>query len=186
MGQTWAGDGSAHKGSMGAGSLCHQHPGQHTVVRVSREEEGISSLRPELAAVASTLQVVALKDDLLYLCDSEATLDIINRWIGAGPRATLAGDVNADIMWAILNCLQQRVNCGARTILVKIKAHRGEPLNERADSEAEAARTLPAECHQWTRRTSRMTYEWQDKGTTWTSVWSKGVRKAMQKGGANF
>ena len=53
---------------------------------------------------------------------------------------------------------------GARTFMVKVKAHRGEPLNERADSQAENARQLPPECRQWTTRTSRMTYEWSDNG----------------------
>jgi len=55
-GETWAGDGSAHKGVMGAGSVCFQQPGRTLEVRVGREEEGISSLRPELAAIARTLQ----------------------------------------------------------------------------------------------------------------------------------
>lgn len=35
------------------------------MVRVGREEEGLNSLRPELAAVANTLQVTSLDIDLL-------------------------------------------------------------------------------------------------------------------------
>ena len=54
-GETWAGDGSANKGVIGAGSVCLQRPGRNLVVRVGREEEGASSLRPELAAIARTL-----------------------------------------------------------------------------------------------------------------------------------
>jgi hypothetical protein len=54
-GETWAGDGSVHKCVMGAGSVCLQRPGCNLVVRVGREEEGVSSLRPELAAIARTL-----------------------------------------------------------------------------------------------------------------------------------
>jgi hypothetical protein len=53
---------------------------------------------------------------------------------------------------------------GARTFMVKVKAHRGEALNERADSRAENAQQLPPECRQWTTRISRMTYEWSDNG----------------------
>ena len=97
-GETWAGDGSANKGVMGAGSVCFQRPGQNLVVRVGREEEGVSSLRPELAAIARTLQATSLEVDLLYLCDSEAALNKVSRWIGSGPRTTLPGDANADIM----------------------------------------------------------------------------------------
>ena len=70
-GETWAGDASAHKGVMGAGSVCFQRPGHNLEVRVGREEEGISSLRPELAVIARTLQGIPLETDLLYLCDSE-------------------------------------------------------------------------------------------------------------------
>ena len=74
-GETWAGDGSAHKGVMGAGSVCFHRPGHNLEVRVGREEERISSLlRPELAAIARTLQATSLEADLLYLCDSEAAL----------------------------------------------------------------------------------------------------------------
>ncbi len=44
-------------------------------VRVGQEEEGTSSLRPELAVIARTLQAIPLETDLLYLCDSEASLN---------------------------------------------------------------------------------------------------------------
>ena len=83
---------------MGAGSVCLQRPGCNLVVRVGREEEGVSSLRPELAAIARTLQAIPLETDLLYLCDSEAALNRMSTWIGSGPRTTLAGDPNADIV----------------------------------------------------------------------------------------
>ena len=46
---------------------------------MGREEEGISSLRPELAAIARTLQATSLEADLLYLCDSEAALNKVSR-----------------------------------------------------------------------------------------------------------
>jgi len=44
-GESWAGDGSVDKGSMGAGIVCLQRPTCIIVVRVGREEEGVSSLR---------------------------------------------------------------------------------------------------------------------------------------------
>ena len=103
-GETWEGDGSVHKCAMGAGSVCLQRPGCNLTVRVGREEEGVSSLRPELAAIARTLQATPVESDLLYLCDSEAALNKMSRWIGSGPRTTLAGDANADIMMTIIEC----------------------------------------------------------------------------------
>ena len=77
--------------------------------------------------------------------------------------------------------------CWRRTFLVKVKAHRGEPLNERADTQAENARQLPPECRQWTTRTQRMTYEWRDNdGVKHVTTWTKAVRNAIVRGGAEF
>ena len=104
-GETWAGDGSVHKCVMGAGSVCLQRSGCILVVRVCREEERVSSLRPDLAAIARTLQATPAESDLLYLCDSEAALNKMSQWIGSGPRTTLAGDANADIMTSIIECV---------------------------------------------------------------------------------
>ena len=121
---------------MGSGSVCLQQQDRHDEVRVGREE-GVNSLGPELAEVTRTLQAIPAGTDLLYLCDSETTLDKVSRWIGRGPRTTLAGDANADIMKTIIECLCERVIRGARTFMVKVKTHRGEPLNELADTIAE-------------------------------------------------
>ena len=110
---------------MGAGIVCFQQPGRTLEVRVGREEEGISSLRPELAVIARTLQALPLETDLLYLCDSEAALSRVSRWIGSGPRTTLAGDANADIVASIVDRVRARVLQGACTFMVKVKAHRG-------------------------------------------------------------
>jgi hypothetical protein len=81
---------------------------------------------------------------LLYLCDSETALSKVSRWIGSGPRTTLAGDANTDIMASIIECMRERVLRGARTFMVK--EHRGEPLNERTDTQDENPRQLPSEC----------------------------------------
>jgi hypothetical protein len=172
---------------MGAGNVCLQRPGRNLTVRVGREEEGVSSLRPELAVIARTLQATALETDLLYLCISEAALNKVSRWIGIGPRTTLAGDSNVDIMTSIIDSIRERVLKGARTFLVKVKAHRGEPLNESADTQAENARQLPLEYRQWTTRTQRITYEWQDNDEVkHVTTWSKAVRNAMIRGGAEY
>jgi hypothetical protein len=61
------------------------------------------------------------------------------------------------------------------------------PLNERADTQAENARQLHNNCRQWTVRTPSMTYEWIDiNGVKQTMAWSKAVRKAMVRGGAEY
>ena len=67
------------------------------------------------------------------------------------------------------------------------RAGRGEPLNEKADTQAENARQLSPECQQWTTRTKRMTYEWEDSnGVQHVTAWSKAVRNAMLSGGAEY
>ena len=72
---------------------------------------------------------------------------------------------------------------GTRTFMVKIKAHRGEPLNGLADTQTENARQLPSECRQWTVLTPSMMYEWSDNnGVKQTTAWSKTVWKAMVRG----
>ena len=70
--------------------------------------------------------------------------------------------------------------------MIKIKAHRGEPLNEKADTQAENDRQLSSEC-QRTTCTQRMTYEWNDSDRVQhVTVWSKAVRNAMLRGGAEY
>jgi ribonuclease HI len=172
---------------MGAGSVCLQRPGCSLTVDVDREEEGVRSIRPELSSIARTLQATPVESDLLYLCDSEAVLNTMLRWIGSGPRTTLAGDANADIMMSIIECVRARALRGSRTFMIKIKAHRGEPLNEKADTQAENDRQLSSECQRWTTCTQRMTYEWNDSDRVQhVTVWSKAVRNAMLRGGAEY
>ena len=124
------------------------------------------------------------------MCSTYATVKPLStryRDGGSGPRTTLAGDANADIMISIIERIRERVQKGARTFMVKVKAHRGEPLNEKADTQAENARQLQHDCRQWTARTPSMTYEWSDSnGVKQTTAWSKAVRKAMVRGGAEY
>ncbi len=76
---------------------------------------------------------------MLYLCDSEAVLSRVSRWIGSGPRTALNGDVNTDIVTSIVECVRARVLQGACTFMVKVKAHQGETFKEKADTQSENA-----------------------------------------------
>jgi ribonuclease HI len=111
-------------------------------VRVGREDEGTSSNRPELGGVVLALQSAALSEDALLLCDNEAVLRVIRKWVGQGGKATLATAPDADILREIICLLTQRVRAGRATFLIKVKSHRGEPINERADTLAEEGRTI--------------------------------------------
>ena len=70
---------------------------------------------------------------------------------------------------------------GAATFLVKVKAHRGEPLNELAD-----AREAAKEHREWIDRTDWMVFQWEEEKGTRRSVWTAGVRKAVRKGAGQF
>ncbi len=63
--------------------------------------------------------------------------------------------------------------------MVKVKSHRGEPINERADTLAEERRALSHEEKRWDDRTDRMTFEVRKGDTTASSVWTNSVRNAF-------
>ena len=68
---------------------------------------------------------------------------------------------------------------------MKIKTHRGEPLNERADDLADEGKTLAkvGDSYQWTDRTTRLVYSYYDRGThQWKKgTWSKTIRNAVRR-----
>ena len=84
-------DGSAHQQRMGAGVWCRHVHDQEWSIRVGRESEGTNSKRPELAAVVSVLRAVHVRSLLLYLCDNEAVLLDIAKWIGEGHKQDVHG-----------------------------------------------------------------------------------------------
>jgi ribonuclease HI len=100
------------------------------------------------------------RENLLYLTDSEATLQAINKWIGGGAKLSLAKTADADVLRAIIVKLQQRVKAKAATLLIKVKAHRGCPLNEEADIRAEMGRMKQGQEETWSTPTNRNIYQW--------------------------
>ena len=60
---------------------CLKQPGQR---KVGREEEGSSSNRPELASLVLALRGTPKDKLMLYLCDNQALLKEIKRWVGEG------------------------------------------------------------------------------------------------------
>ena len=70
--------------------------------KVGREEEGVSSNRPDLVALRECLEAHEDHVDLLYLTDSE--------------RLNLSKSPDADILKAIIVKLQKRVEAGVETL----------------------------------------------------------------------
>ena len=125
----------------------------------------------------SALQSTALTEDVLVLCDNAAVLCAIKNWFGQGGKATLATAPDADILREIVCLLMQRMR--AATFLIKLEAHRGEPINEPADTLAEEGRAISGDNKRWDDRTDRMTFEVQKGNTTVRSVWTNSVRNAF-------
>jgi ribonuclease HI len=156
--------------------------------KVGREEEGMSSNRPELVALRECLEAHPDNVNLLYLTDSEATLQAINKWIGGGAKLNLAKTADADVLKAIIVKLQQRVKAKAATLLVKVKAHRGCPLNEEADIRAEMGRRKPDKEKTWGTPTNRTIYQWREVSKnndgveiTKQTAWTQAVRNRMRQ-----
>ncbi len=164
--------------------LCEQRSNQSH--KVGREEEGLSSNRPELVALRECLEAHPDHENLLYLTDSETTLQTINKWIGGGAKLSLAKTADVDILRSIIVKLQQRVKAKSGTLLIKVKAHRGCPLNEEADIRAEMGRMKPEQEKTWCTLTNRTIYQWSEVSKTKSGVntikqtaWTQSLRNRM-------
>jgi len=115
------------------------------------------------------LQSAALSEDVLLLYDNAAVLYAIKKWVGQGGKTTLATAPDADILLEIVCLLTQRVRAGRATFLMKVKSHRGEPINE-GDTLAEEGHEVSDDNKRWDVRTDRMTFEVQKGNTTVHSV----------------
>jgi ribonuclease HI len=98
--------------------------------------------------------------NLLYLTDSEASLQAIHKWIGCGAKLNLSKSADADVLKVIVLKLQKRVEAGAATLLIKVKSHRGDPMNEEADIRAELGRLKKHKETIWDDSTDRTVYQW--------------------------
>ena len=98
-----------------------------------------------------------------------------------GRKATLATAPDADILREIVCLLTQRVRAGEATFLIKVKSHRGEPINERADTLAEEGREMSDDDKRRDDRTDGMTFEVRRGDTTVSSVWTNSVCNAFRK-----
>jgi ribonuclease HI len=143
-GHVTASDGSVGTGSMGAGFVWLDRSKDGSE-HVGREEEDTSSGRAEMGAYSVILRRTPDNEDLVTVTDSEVLCRVVDRWVGQGGKASLTNTADADILEYILTKLEARIAVGFRTFLIKVKAHRGEPLNEGADDLAEADREIEKE-----------------------------------------
>jgi len=83
---------------MGAGYVNLRKQRKWQQRKVGREEEESSSNRPELAASVLALRGTPVTKPRLYLCDNQALLEAVKRWVGESGKATLVGAPDADIL----------------------------------------------------------------------------------------
>jgi len=74
------------------------------------------------------------------------------------------GNLDTDIMRDVVQLLRDRIKQGLLTIFIKIKAHRGDPLNELSDTWTDEGRQ--SENIRWSLPTNRPIFYWTDNGTT--------------------
>jgi hypothetical protein len=135
--------------------------------RVAREEEGLRSNRPELLVLP---------------------LQVINMWIGGGAKLSLAKTADTDVLRDIIVKLQQRVKAKGSTLLIKVKTHRGCPLNEEEDIRDEMGRMKQEKEKTWSTPTNRTIYQWSETSktkdgvdTTKQTAWTQAVRNRMRQ-----
>jgi len=81
-GTVTAGDVSDHKGlKMGAGYVNLRGGKKRQQRKAGREEEASSSNRPKLAAFVLALRGTCVTKTMLYLCDVQALLKAVKRWV---------------------------------------------------------------------------------------------------------
>jgi ribonuclease HI len=131
--------------------------------------------------VVLALKSAALSEDVLLLCDNEAVLCVIKKWVGQGGKAMLATATDTDILRELVCLLTQRVRAGRATFLIKVKSHRGGQINERADTIAEEGPEISDDDKRWDDRTDWMTFEVRKGNTTVRSVWTNSIRNAFRK-----
>jgi hypothetical protein len=71
----------------------------------------------------------------------------------------LSKSPDTDILKAIIFKLQKRVEAGVATLLIKVKAHRGDPFNEEADIRAELDRRKEYKETIWDDLSGRTVYQ---------------------------
>jgi len=132
-GVIYATDGSKGSTGMGAGFYRHDTKGGGCCSVGGGVGDG-SSGRAEVAAACLALEDSLTHDQpIVVLTDSKGLMTVASNWVGEGKDPLLRHSPDGDILAGIIKVLRQRVSMGLFTMFIKIRAHRGEFLNEKAD-----------------------------------------------------
>jgi len=138
-----------------------------------------SNAAPEIPLQKKALQKISLgfwsqKSVLRPASDSVCFLSS-SQWTGEGKSPSMHRNPDADIMRDIVQLLRERIEQDLLTIFIKIKAHRGDPLNEQADRWADEGRQ--SENIRWSLPSNRPIFYWTDNGTTHQSPMNPTVKE---------
>ncbi len=96
--------------------------------------------------------------------------------------------MDTDILRSIIVKLQQRVKAKTETLLIKIKVHRGYPLNEEEDIRTEMGRMKQEQEKTWITPPSWTIYQWSEVSktksvinTTKQTTWTQTVRNRIRQ-----
>jgi len=169
-GAVYATDGSNDKGIMGAGYY-RLDENRGGCCKLGRWEEGNSFNRAELGAACLALEDAKRKKDnepVILFSDSACFLSSSQKWIVEGKSPPMWANPDADIMRDIVQLLRERIEQGLLTIFIKMKAHRGDLLNELADRKTDEGRQ--SENIRWSLPTNRPVLSWTDSATAQRTV----------------
>ena len=102
----------------------------------SRVAGNLSSTRAELAAIAQAVKMAPTVKELVILIDSAAAIRRLTWYRRKDFRPHPRKTKDFDIVREIIESLDERGRNGARTTMVKVHGHTGEPLHAVADAMA--------------------------------------------------
>ena len=130
-------DGSLRKsGAMGAAYVTKDNRLPPRSVAVFGQP---SSIRPELTGIALALEDCPGEEDLNILTDSLSSMRLLKSMQREDFPLQLYRHPVRQLLLHVVKLINKRAESGRATRLIKVRAHRGEPLNERADALAAAA-----------------------------------------------
>jgi len=148
---------------MGAGFYQHDTKGGGCS-RVGGGAGGGSSGRAEITAACLALEDSLTHDQpIVVLTDSKGFMTVASNWVGEVKDPLLRHSPDGDILPRIIKVLHQRVSLGLFTMFIKIRAHRGEFLNEKADRWADQGRE-DVDIVRWDGPRPHPTFSWIDEG----------------------
>jgi ribonuclease HI len=136
-------DGSLRKsGAMGAAYVTKDNRLPPRSVAVFGQP---SSIRPELTGIALALEDCPGGEDLNILTDSLSSMRLLKSMQRKDFPLQLYRHPVRQLLLHVVRLINKRTESGRATRFIKVRAHRGEPLNEKADAlAAEAAELDPA------------------------------------------